>query len=731
MIIRWNAKKYNSVAIEEHPQFYGTARFWNRIVRSRAGWITDRSAIEAHQERARGDLRALGFDQAHLDSMGAAEHVEIGANFVDDDIGFAERIFPWEYVLSSATLSDRRARSLVVTRHLNGVQRGNGVKKIKTFLFVKSSPGALENIYSFSSEYGNLKSIIEKNDLTFIERDTPTLRQLQTTIVNSRPDIIHLTGIDAHEGARLLELADNKRSVKDGFFLQGSDGTPQDVDYIAMANALQCDDEYAPRLVTYNCEFGASRLAALAVAKGAMFSIGFQDTLDESLAENFYINFFHAFSQTPDHMLQVFRQTFESLKKNTNSLRGSGIVLWSHKSLIAEKPKVAKAKTSRQDDPQMRQTITGTGNGGDGAKMLAVEVAVVGEGINYSMLHNGRSLFDKFRLAPNEFVRIENVEVRVHLQLGADKYPYRTSFDVSESRDIRDEIILPLTWESVGALHESVITTLYVEVSVKGSPVYRDTHKVTLHPLNEWKDNERDGAWLPSFILPRDPAVDEIIGLARWNLKTLNDDHAARFDGYQSRNAEIVDRQVQAIWSALAYHHDLGYIEPPPTYTKASQRLRTPSDVLKSRQGTCIDLCLMFAACLEYIGIYPVIFLVVGHAFPGYWRNDWAHNHFTTIGSPDEVAGPNSVDDNLIDANPDARPFEYRSESVETILQHFRNLDLTPVESTLLTSKGSFAQAIRDGEKNLENLTDFDVMIDVQHSRRAKVTPLPIGRSVS
>ena len=67
----------------------------------------------------------------------------------------------------------------------------------------------------------------------------------------------------------------------------------------------------------------------------------------------------------------------------------------------------------------------------------------------------------------------------------------------------------------------------------------------------------------------------------------------------------MVDQQVQAIWTALVNEYRLQYINPPPAYSQQSQRLRTPSEILASKSGTCIDLALLIASCLEYIGVYP------------------------------------------------------------------------------------------------------------------------------
>ena len=127
-------------------------------------------------------------------------------------------------------------------------------------------------------------------------------------------------------------------------------------------------------------------------------------------------------------------------------------------------------------------------------------------------------------------------------------------------------------------------------------------------------------------------------------LRALCDDSAAGFDGYQQA-AElpgIVDLQARAIWLPF-YDFHLRYINPPPTYTKIetgiAQRLRTPSQVLEEGRATCIDLALLFTSCLEYVGIYPVIFLISGHAFPGWWRNEGSYQAFAGFSYVDVDAG--------------------------------------------------------------------------------------------
>ena len=119
-------------------------------------------------------------------------------------------------------------------------------------------------------------------------------------------------------------------------------------------------------------------------------------------------------------------------------------------------------------------------------------------------------------------------------------------------------------------------------------------------------------------------------------------------EGDPAEVCESVDLQVRAIWSALMLDFPLAYINPPPTFTDKSQRIRTPSDTIAGRRGTCIDLAVLLAACLEYVDIHPVIVLLLGHAFPAYWRHSDYLEHFMSgqgvhLPAPDEQLDPDYV----------------------------------------------------------------------------------------
>ena len=362
--------------------------------------------------------------------------------------------------------------------------------------------------------------------------------------------------------------------------------------------------------------------------------------------------------------------------------------------------------------------------------------------LNYSLLHNNRDMFVTFRISKFVPEPIQDVEIEVVLHAGSESFPYRASIDlVDKVTELRDRVRVPLTSGLARAVREAVHSVLFVGVSWKGQTVYRDTVRVTLLDAGEWKDDDENRIWLPSFVLPRDPAVARVVDAAKGYLKVLRDDSGAGFDGYQPFDgvplgdargedaaAEEVDAQIQAIWSALSYDLGITYVNPPPTYSVSAQRLRTPGEVLSSKSGTCIDLALLLAACLEYVDVYPVVFLLQGHAFPGYWRTPSGYAEFEHANQdalPEATAGVQPAESETLGQRV---PWQIRKGSYREVLSRVHRRQLVPIETVALTSRGSFREATELGLENLRSSRDFHSMVDVHLARTAAVpvTPLPL-----
>ncbi|MCU7934192.1 MAG: hypothetical protein KZQ99_04840 [Candidatus Thiodiazotropha sp. (ex Dulcina madagascariensis)] len=706
---------------------------WAYRVRNRRLWASSEPSRDDISKQARADLLSMGIRGADLDQLGDEPVIEVNIPFSEEATGWEMRIMPWEFFLSTAISEGKGRKRPLVIRHL---QRAGHFqhRPIENTLLVISSPGVINDKYQFDHEKRLLETSlgIEEGSRSIEVLPTPTLKELKNTILEYSPDIVHLTGVDSHEGADLLGLGRDKHR-RDGFYLADEKGQPLMVDSMKLAGIINSGD-IKPSLVTCNTFHSAPRTCALNVAEGAQLALGFQDEIDNALAEQFLSTFYRAWKISGYKTLSAFQLAFEEMKRHPGRMYGDGVVLWSEDSLL-EQASLQSSETNVREVQHVKASLASekqasfsyTKTGGTGGLREKIEVHPQPHSrLNYTLLHNNQNLFASFTLRKYTLSAIRDIDVEVTLQIGSDQFQYRRMFDMKgQVMDIADQIRVPLTWEFARTLKESVLTSLYINVSYAGETIYKDTLPIRLLPSDEWLDTKHDGMWLPSFVLPRDRRVREVIDKAQHYLMAINDDPDAGFDGYQSGDPDIVDREVQAIWSALLYDYTLSYIDPPPTYSESSQRLRTPEDVISGQLGTCIDLALLFAACLEYIGLYPVIFLLQDHAFPGYWRNFSYQSRFFELRNhvPTDSDGMNSTAPMQLADND---PWMIEEDGFDQLLQLLLEEELVPIETVCLTSNDSFSHAYEQAIMTLKHRDSFDAMLDIQTARKNGVTPLPL-----
>lgn len=716
------------------------AMAWSYRVRNRARWNATSRGQDAQAHQCREVLAQIGVSSEQLDRIADKEIIELAIPFQHETEDWAPRIMPWEYLLSAATKSARKDRSLTVFRHLD---RRNGRRSASTnggLALIVSEPGQIAEAYDFSDELRMVPArLMPKRKM---DMHNPTLAGLAATMKRAAPEIVHVAGVDTHEGGELLP-AGRSGSTVDGMMLADDRGGATPVEAWDLAKAIT-SGRRAPRLVVYNIHQSAARTAALTVAEGAEIAIGFQDVFDDLAAEIFFGGFYHAWAATNGDLLVAVQGGWEALHDFPKPLAGTGIAVWTGTSLCGDRSVAPTARAHRI--VRATQSIASVGKNRALGETLSVKCEP-NKAFNYSLLHNRRSLFREFvvRKDPRISGLIPDVQVEVQLSAGGEPVVYRSKEVIGDVPvDLRQKVFLPLTSELTRSLQESLDTSLHVKVTQgRESDVYtvhQESHRVTLLPINEWVDDDENRQFLPSFIWPLDPAIRRIVGTAQRHLHTLADDSSAGFDGYQSVDWESddigdptagVDQQVAALWRGLL-DQKLGYVNPPPTYSDASQRLRTPTRMLEEGRGTCIDLTLILAACLEYVDIYPVIFLLKGHAFPGYWRSEEEWTEFMDVSSLDRARGAGERVGGRAKDAPAECEWVFPKSYYKLIIDEVEAGRLVPLESVWLTSRSGFSEAMDEGWDNLSSKREFDSLIDVKKARLAQpaVTPLPLGTAL-
>jgi hypothetical protein len=733
---------------------------WTYVVRNRGRWSLWPELKQQQAADAQVLLKGLGIDDAALKEIANSSIVQVTIPWTENEgENWPERTLPWEFIIGSATRSERNDKPMTVIRHLDRCIEPKAGKAAdqemkQRVLCVISEPGALKGRYVFNTERGLLwNNLAAANEMGHWEElRSPTKKDLIEKLQAWQPDVVHFAGFDTHqvlsmlsqiekEEGRKLDYWDSENNptreatAKDGYVLKGAELMLAAVDVEELAQILE-NKGRPPRLVVWNFYNSAARIASRAVSRGVESAIGFQDSFDDNLAEQFLAVFYSRLDWSNWNTVSAFQAAWEHVRNQPQQHQGTGVVHWSTRAYLGDQlrpdePQVTVLPTALLEHDEVRAA--------DVASLISVAVKVAND-LNYSMLHNDRPIFSKFTLTPaREWVTkdekrvhpiLHNVTAKVTLDVGASA-TYLQTFDVGfPCTELSSKICLPLTSSLTRAVHESIRTSMQIEVMWGTHVLSRQTERVRLTPVDQWTDSETDRQWLPSFVYPRDQATSELIDKAQRYVRVLRDDPSAGFDGYQSFNpslydpAEEVDLQVQAVWSAIVHEMRLTYINPPPGYSSTldSQRLRTPTMIRDFRCGTCIDLALFFAACLELVDIYPVIFLLEGHAFPGYWRFDGYHDEFLhpsegkMSATGGEFAGADVPKGNWL----------FKEDTRDEILRYVREGKLVPLETVRLTENCGFWEAADAGMNNLSNENELQAMVDIKLARDRLVTPLPI-----
>ena len=238
-----------------------------------------------------------------------------------------------------------------------------------------------------------------------------------------------------------------------------------------------------------------------------------------------------------------------------------------------------------------------------------------------------------------------------------------------------------------------------IRVLAAGESLAEHTLDINLLPPSHWGGINSAPELLAAFVRPTDPSVDVILREASGKLAAAGRNDA--MDGYRKGTKARAWEIADAIWAALV-SHAIAYVLPPVSFERSGQQVRGPSDVLSRKVGTCLDLTLLYASCLEQAGLNPVLVLTEGHAFVGVWL---LNEDFSTL---------------VVD---DPQLLRKRVQLDEMVL----------VETTLLTgsSPGRFKQAVDAGKKLVaEDATvPFELAIDVRRARSAKIRPLDLSGS--
>jgi len=263
-----------------------------------------------------------------------------------------------------------------------------------------------------------------------------------------------------------------------------------------------------------------------------------------------------------------------------------------------------------------------------------------------------------------------------------------------ESRRIAPLSLAP-NHEYLASLNETQKASISVYAVQSGSELIRIEQPIEVLAYDQWAGTRSLPELLVAFCMPNDRAIEQVLAEASRILRQARPDLS--MNGYQSKHREVVWNQVSAIYSALCAQ-SIQYVEPPASFGTDGQKIRTPSRVLSSKIGTCLDLAMIFASCLQQAGLRPVILFKREHAWVGVWL------HPTSFPSP---------------INDDPQAIRKRVDTGEFIA--FETTGIAQHHSL----RPSLKAAADQGLAYLREESDFLFAVDVSRANEIGIKPLP------
>ncbi len=257
-------------------------------------------------------------------------------------------------------------------------------------------------------------------------------------------------------------------------------------------------------------------------------------------------------------------------------------------------------------------------------------------------------------------------------------------------------IWLNLSAKYLSELTERVAGSLTLTVTADKEIVFQQHYSIDILAYDQWNGAAILPEMLAAFVTPNHPEIPKIIRRASAILEGWTGNPS--FDEYQSRNPDRVRKQIAAIYEAIS-ELQIIYCAAPASFEETGQRIRLADAILTQGLANCLDLSLLYAACLEAVRLRPIIIIVKGHAFAGSWLI--------------EESFADAVNDDL-------------SLLTKRMAEGINEIAL--VEATCM-NKGngaSFTDAEKSATKHLTDTSQFYLFLDVQRARYGSIRPLPL-----
>lgn len=317
--------------------------------------------------------------------------------------------------------------------------------------------------------------------------------------------------------------------------------------------------------------------------------------------------------------------------------------------------------------------------------------------LTYAAIHNGARIVRDICLKNTSGADLDQLAVEVSSENGlTEKLVFGIDKMKPEEERHFKKLDVMVNADYLASLTERVICQMTISIRAGNEQLLSKKVSVTVLAFDEWPGLQYTPELLTAFVMPNHYAVTSMLGLAANYLEKWTKDPSLA--GYQHGGPNRVKHMAAAAYAAIQQKNII-YAEPPSSFEKIGQRIRLVDAVLDQHLGTCMDMTLFYVACLEAMGLNPVMIMMRGHIFAGVW---------------------------LIDESFPEMIMEDPSQLEKRMSKGIHELIVVECTAMCAGKSRSFDEAVTLAEHNVANYKDFAFVIDVKRARSMGVRPLPM-----
>ena len=247
---------------------------------------------------------------------------------------------------------------------------------------------------------------------------------------------------------------------------------------------------------------------------------------------------------------------------------------------------------------------------------------------------DGKYYLFKAKITNNSSATLEDVTVRyripdfidwTELTVSGEMFPGQTLVipcypkfkdDITEkSTESIEKAEIEISWD--GAEEDDVIEEDFsFKLTNRNEYVYTGIKK---EEISTWSDVFDNDDLLACFVTPNDP----IVKYYTQNLQEkLMQGEAASVSSNPDQGVKFLAGIYEATRrSHMVYSGTKGIPQSTEDIESMVQQVRLPREVITGNTGLCIELSCLYASVLSAAGLDPIIYMVPGHAYPGFKMN--------------------------------------------------------------------------------------------------------------